>query len=284
MSNHVYIILRDNKEKGPYSLEELLRFSFKPHDLIWVEGGASWRSPSEIEALKPYINIPENNPQKTVTNSSRIFISYPKNTQATTTEVAYLKPEVTIGNSTATLENEEEPTAESLEIKADRIYQRVLAYNDQKQQHQESSASGGIYTHQELTHKYALRHQERKKKVNIKSRKRLLRPAGIAGIIVSGLFFIIRSTTVENNTPTTPTPLYITNTTYAVTAKALNNVTPEVLNKEHNIRIAPIEKETVLSAPVTNSKELSVDEFIDSVRQVMVRQDRLNSLPRRKKY
>jgi hypothetical protein len=88
-----------------------------------------WRSPSEIGALQPYLNTSEN---KLAAHTSRIFISYPKNAQATTTRVASLKPEITIDSSTSTLENDEEPTAESLEIKADKIYQRVLAYNNQK--------------------------------------------------------------------------------------------------------------------------------------------------------
>jgi len=287
VSSKVYTILSKNKEQGPYSLEEILQISLKPQDLIWEEGSVGWRSPSEIGALQPYLNTSEN---KLAAHTSRIFISYPKNTQATTTRVASLKPEINFDGSTSTLENEEERTAESLEIKADKIYQRVLAYNNQKQLQQESLSSEGTYTLQELRQEYALRLQGNTKKNNIKSRKKLLKPAGIAGIIASALFFAIRSTTVENNTSAPPTPLYTTNTTYPVTTKALNTATPEALNNKQNIRSAPVKKDTVLSAPVTKSKELSVDvtkelsvdEFIDSIRQVMARQDRLNGLPRRK--
>src|SRR3954465_7491038 len=54
--DHIYRILRDNKERGPLSLEELLQLSLKPHDLIWIEGkSAGWRYPSEIDSLKPYL-------------------------------------------------------------------------------------------------------------------------------------------------------------------------------------------------------------------------------------
>ena len=50
-------LLRNNKETGPFSLEELLQQSLKPYDLVWVEGKcAGWRYPSELEILKPYLN------------------------------------------------------------------------------------------------------------------------------------------------------------------------------------------------------------------------------------
>src|SRR3954464_12469912 len=52
----VYRILRDNKEKGPFNLEELLQLSLKPFDLVWVEGrSAGWRYPSEIDSLKAFV-------------------------------------------------------------------------------------------------------------------------------------------------------------------------------------------------------------------------------------
>jgi hypothetical protein len=51
----VYLLLRDNKQTGPHSLEELLELGLKPYDLIWVEGrSCGWSYPSEINALKPY--------------------------------------------------------------------------------------------------------------------------------------------------------------------------------------------------------------------------------------
>lgn len=35
-----YLLLRDNREKGPYSLNELLELGLKPYDLVWIEGKA----------------------------------------------------------------------------------------------------------------------------------------------------------------------------------------------------------------------------------------------------
>lgn len=52
----VYVLLRNNQQNGPFSLEELVRFDLKPIDLIWIEGkSAGWYYPQEIEALHPYL-------------------------------------------------------------------------------------------------------------------------------------------------------------------------------------------------------------------------------------
>jgi hypothetical protein len=60
--NH-YRLLRDNKESGPYSQEEIIARGFKPYDLIWVEGkSAGWRYPSEIAELKTYAPVVEEQP------------------------------------------------------------------------------------------------------------------------------------------------------------------------------------------------------------------------------
>lgn len=58
-----YRLLRDNKETGPYSTEELLKKGLKAYDLVWVEGkSASWRYPSEIPDLRAFAPVPEEQP------------------------------------------------------------------------------------------------------------------------------------------------------------------------------------------------------------------------------
>lgn len=48
-------MLRNNKESGPYTLEEMKGISLKAYDLIWVVGkSAAWRYPGEITELKPF--------------------------------------------------------------------------------------------------------------------------------------------------------------------------------------------------------------------------------------
>ncbi len=58
-----YLLLRSNKQSGPYSLQQLVNFGFKPYDLVWVEGkSAAWRYPSEVAGLKSYAPATEEQP------------------------------------------------------------------------------------------------------------------------------------------------------------------------------------------------------------------------------
>lgn len=51
----VYLLLRNNQQTGPHSLDELLQLGLKPFDLIWVEGKSfGWSYPSEIETLRSF--------------------------------------------------------------------------------------------------------------------------------------------------------------------------------------------------------------------------------------
>jgi hypothetical protein len=58
-----YLLLRNNKESGPYSLDDIIKLGLKPYDLIWVQGkSAAWRYPSEVEELKPIAPAVEEQP------------------------------------------------------------------------------------------------------------------------------------------------------------------------------------------------------------------------------
>jgi hypothetical protein len=51
-----YILLRNNKESGPHSLDQLMEMGIRTNDLIWVEGqSAAWRNPGEIKELKDLV-------------------------------------------------------------------------------------------------------------------------------------------------------------------------------------------------------------------------------------
>ncbi|MGQ0737782.1 MAG: DUF4339 domain-containing protein [Bacteroidota bacterium] len=51
-----YILLRNNKERGPLSLADLRQAGLKPDDLVWVEGqSVCWLSPGEISELKSLV-------------------------------------------------------------------------------------------------------------------------------------------------------------------------------------------------------------------------------------
>jgi hypothetical protein len=58
-----YLLLRNNKESGPYSTDDLMQMGLKAYDLVWVQGkSAAWRYPSEVEELKPFAPAVEEQP------------------------------------------------------------------------------------------------------------------------------------------------------------------------------------------------------------------------------
>ena len=60
---NMYLLLRDNKQSGPYSCEQLREKGIKAYDLVWIEGkSAAWRYPSEVEELKPFAPVIEEQP------------------------------------------------------------------------------------------------------------------------------------------------------------------------------------------------------------------------------
>lgn len=56
-----YLLLRNNKQSGPYSLDELQQMGLKAFDLIWIDKKSSaWRYPSEIKEMAAFAPSPEN--------------------------------------------------------------------------------------------------------------------------------------------------------------------------------------------------------------------------------
>ncbi|HUQ66060.1 MAG TPA: hypothetical protein VM101_07885 [Flavitalea sp.] len=58
-----YLLLRDNKQSGPYTVPELAEKGIKPYDLVWLDGKSiAWRYPSEIDELKAFAPAVEEQP------------------------------------------------------------------------------------------------------------------------------------------------------------------------------------------------------------------------------
>jgi hypothetical protein len=58
-----YLLLKDNKECGPYTLAELSAIRLKKFDLIWVEGASTqWEYACRFDELKPFIAAPTPTP------------------------------------------------------------------------------------------------------------------------------------------------------------------------------------------------------------------------------
>ena len=49
-----YLLLRNNKQSGPYSIDDLIGQQLKPNDLVWTEGKSrAWLHPYEMEEFTP---------------------------------------------------------------------------------------------------------------------------------------------------------------------------------------------------------------------------------------
>jgi hypothetical protein len=144
----VYLLLRSNKQSGPYTIDELLGLNLKPLDLVWVEGKSfGWSYPSEIENLKTFVEAPVEDRGQIKTqltqqasqevlhsaNNKKIFVSLPVNGSNT-----FNSPSKTTNNLIQHRDEvlsspvERELDHQALEIKADEIRQRAQAYASSK--------------------------------------------------------------------------------------------------------------------------------------------------------
>ena len=97
-----YLLLRDNKQTGPYSKEEMIEKGFKPYDLIWAEGkSAGWRYPGEFPEFASFAPMVEEQPfdrffKKPSSSASTSYNSTFNNTlstsSATITEKKVVEP------------------------------------------------------------------------------------------------------------------------------------------------------------------------------------------------
>ena len=62
----VYLLLRDNVESGPYTIQELLQKQLKPTDMFWIEGkSTAWTYLAELE-LNVHVEEPNETVEKTL--------------------------------------------------------------------------------------------------------------------------------------------------------------------------------------------------------------------------
>jgi len=93
----MYLLLRNNKQSGPYSLDDLKTMGLKAYDLVWVDGkSAAWRYPCEVEELSAFAPAVEEQPfdrfyKKTSTAKSAVTTAgnVEKNTLPAGSDPAY---------------------------------------------------------------------------------------------------------------------------------------------------------------------------------------------------
>ncbi|MBO9562874.1 MAG: hypothetical protein J7621_08880 [Niastella sp.] len=102
-----YLLLRDNKQSGPYSVDELEKLGLKSYDLVWLDGkSAAWRYPSEIDELRHFAPAGEEQPydrfyKKKTTQQATAAQQTPDNVtlqETTHTEATVVTTPVTANN------------------------------------------------------------------------------------------------------------------------------------------------------------------------------------------
>jgi hypothetical protein len=272
-----YRLLRNNKETGPYSLEELLQLSLKPFDLIWVEGhSAGWRYPSEVETLKSYM---ESDSLETATTPvqyavSRTEIPIENTSHVLVSDMRSMPEErgrandrevqnFSFGQAPAVNEEEEEITAEKLEQKANEIYLRVQAYTQQKEQGQQGVQTKHARSLEDLKQEYAeWLHQSKQKKSFNLSKKHIAIGGAIVVVSAAAYFLIGRSNTAEE------IPVHH----YYYLSNAVEKPGDYKKSKSTTTELRSTSSATA-KADLTVRKELSVDQFLDSVKRELAKQD-----------
>lgn len=95
-----YLLLRDNQESGPYTIEDLKKEGLQPQDLVWIEGESNcWKFPGEVQELKAFIKAPEK--KKAARKKSHTASSVPVAKASTSTPMEQQAPVAIMENEPA---------------------------------------------------------------------------------------------------------------------------------------------------------------------------------------
>jgi hypothetical protein len=75
-----YLLLRDNRQSGPHTIQQMGSFGLHPLDLIWIENeSTSWKYPEEVEELKDLVCHDANNMEskQRKLGTENVFVSLP---------------------------------------------------------------------------------------------------------------------------------------------------------------------------------------------------------------
>lgn len=127
----VYLLLRNNRQQGPYSLDELLQQKLQPLDLVWVEGkSAGWRYPGEINELKQRVDLPI--PDQLVSNNNLVSggNETAESTKRSETSINICNKKIYVCMPAGSKEQKlpEKMAENRLEEKAEELYRRVQAF------------------------------------------------------------------------------------------------------------------------------------------------------------
>lgn len=195
----VYLLLRSNKQTGPYTLEEILQLNLKPFDLVWVEGrSAAWQYPSEIPALEPFVDeTPQSIPFQPIATAAMEKQATPVSHPALSKTELHRKVFVSIPKSYQPVK-EQSPVSKTEEVK-----QELPSYNQPasvKQQPAEKEIPKTNYSRSlnevEEDYTHWMYKQKTKNKLPVNARDAVFGVLILA--IVAGGFYVMSEPSVTN--------------------------------------------------------------------------------------
>jgi hypothetical protein len=204
-----YLLLRNNKETGPHSLDDLLRLNLKPQDLIWEEGrSAGWRYPTEIDSLKPFLaqqaapTPPDPQPDHTTNHTAHQPPEAPTKTPATQNNHSHIYVSLPVGRPPV----EETPAEPTLEAKAEALYERVQAFA--KGQPAAETDTHYARSLDDMKQEYGTWLVQQKKKKKYGSTRKKLAIAASVLVITTTSFGISKWISHKTNSSTDPVSTY----------------------------------------------------------------------------
>jgi len=268
-----YSLLRNNKQSGPYSLEELLLLNLKPFDLVWVEGkSGGWSYPTEIDALKQHVEeAPEKEEKKVVAEKKDDFVATEKKITSThpissadepvrakktasappkKANYIYIKLPAGIKvseTSNAPMTSVEESPEEKLERKAQALREKIQAFTESKNQPKIDNELDTKYARSldDIKEEYTSWLHNQKQKKKFISKKSLLVISCIAFLFFGGYFILIQF----QNKKITPE---------AIMSAQKIKVSPPIFEKTNKMKIVSKPKETNKKTLPQSSQKIKV--------------------------
>lgn len=188
----VYLLLRNNRQTGPHSLEELLQHGLQPFDLVWVEGKSyGWAYPSEIDTLRPFIIDPASPSVETASSGQPAAVSGTE--KAPSKKIFVCLPLATAQRAASPAS----PAPDPIEQKAEALRQRIQSYAMQSHPQQDEIRTNYARSLDSVEEDYTswIYRKKTKKKNHIPYKHWMA--AGIAGLVLAATWLLAKNTYKE---------------------------------------------------------------------------------------
>ncbi|HYH14265.1 MAG TPA: hypothetical protein VD794_03540, partial [Flavisolibacter sp.] len=134
-----YLLLRNNQQSGPYSLDEVKQLPLQSKDLIWIIGqSAGWRYPEEIDALKTTIDESKSLPEKKSLKEPDVIDATPMESVPVATRLVYVSmPGKAVAPSTAPVVSDTETL--SFDERVEKMRQRIALASTAKVENEDAT-------------------------------------------------------------------------------------------------------------------------------------------------